>query len=595
VIERLHIRDLAIVEDAQLEFGPGLNVLTGETGAGKSIVLGALGLLVGRRAAADTVRDGAKEASVEAIFRTDWLPELEAELAERGFLTPVDAAEEDGEEGQEEEAEGGGHELVVRRTVARAGTKAGAKAGRSRARVAGELVPVSTLAELFDGRIEISSQHSSQALLRPESHARYLDAAGELGGVALRVREHFEAVRELDVERADLEAAAEERARRLDFLRFQLNEIDEVGLAEGELEQLDRDHGRLAHAEGLRGDAVVAARALVGDDAGEGGAADGVATAERHLETMAGLDASLAPQLERVRSLEAELRDLGADVERYADGIESDPGRLAQLEERIQQVERLRRKYGQGEAEILAFRAEVAGELGQVEGADDRLEQIAALRAAAVAELDKAAKKLTKGREKAGRMLSKRAQATLAELDMPKARFTVSLEPIANLQQLPEGVTSGPGGAEAPEFRFSANEGEAPRSLQKVASGGELSRVFLSIKNALRPWGANMVLVFDEVDAGIGGRAAERVGRVLAELATEHQVLCITHLPQIAAFASTHFRVEKETRKGRTRTLLEAVEGDARVDEIARMAGGADVSDATRAHARALIEAASKG
>jgi len=580
VIERLHIRDLAIVEDAQLEFGPGLNVLTGETGAGKSIVLGALGLLVGRRAAADTVRDGAKEASVEAIFRTDLLPELEAELAERGFLSVADgeAEEDDG---------GGGHELVVRRSVA--------AAGRGRARVAGELVPVATLAELFDGRVEISSQHSSQALLRPESHARYLDAAGGLGPVVEDVRRHYEAVRELDAERAQLEAAAEERARRLDFLRFQLSEIDEVGLGEGELDELDRDHGRLAHAEGLHGDAVAAARALAGDDAGEGGAADGVSTAERHVEAMAALDPGLAPELERVRSLEAELRDLAADLERYADGIESDPGRLAQLEERIQQVERLRRKYGRSEADILGFRAQVASELGEVEGADDRLGEIEALRASAAGALGVAAKKLTKGRQKAARMLAKRAQATLAELDMPKASFSVSLEPIANLQQLPEGVTSGPGGAEAPEFRFSANEGEAPRSLQKVASGGELSRVFLAIKNALRPWGANMVLVFDEVDAGIGGRAAERVGRVLAELATEHQVLCITHLPQIAAFASTHFRVQKESRKGRTRTVLEAVSGDARIDEIARMAGGAEVSEATRAHARALIEAAAQG
>ncbi len=594
MIERLHIRDLAIVEDAQLEFGPGLNVLTGETGAGKSIVLGALGLLVGRRAAAGTVRDGAKEASVEAIFRTDLLPDLERELGTRGFVSARAAQEADtgpasgdgvGRAGPAEEAEdAAAHELVVRRTIA--------AAGRSRARVAGELVPVSTLAELFDGRVEISSQHSSQALLRPESHARYLDAAGGLGDVVVDVGQHYGVVRGLDAERAELEAAAEERARRLDFLRFQLNEIDDVGLAEGELEELDREHARLAHAEGLHGDAAAAARALAGDDAGDGGAADAIARAERFVEAMSALDASVTPQLERVRALEAELRDLASDLERYADGIESDPAALARLEERIQQVERLRRKYGRSEADILGFRAQVEGELGDVEGADDRLAQIADERASVVDALAKAAAKLTRGRRKAAKMLAKRAQTTLAELDMPKARFEVALEAIANLQQLPDGVSAGPTGAEAPEFRFSANEGEAPRSLQKVASGGELSRVFLAIKNALRPWGANMVLVFDEVDAGIGGRAAERVGRVLAELATEHQVLCITHLPQIAAFATTHFRVQKESARGRTRTVLEAVEGDERVDEIARMAGGAEVSDATRAHARSLIEAA---
>jgi len=580
MIESLRIENVAIVEEAQLEFGPGLNVLTGETGAGKSIVLGALSLLVGGRAARDAIRDGAGQGAVEALFRTDEQEQLEAELAARDLLAPGAAGEEGG---------GEAHELVVRRSLARN--------GRSRARIGGQLVPVSTLGELLTGRVEISSQHSSQALLRPESHGRYLDAAGGLLAVRAGVREAFEALQALDAERERLGRAAAERERQQDFLAYQLAEIDAVGLSPGELARLDGDHARLAHAESLRAEGGQALACLRGDDAGgpANGAADALARALAGVEAMAKHDPGLGEWVERLAGADAEIRDLAADLERYIDGVEGDPARLAGIEERLAETERLRGKYGSDEEAIFAHREAVAGELAELEGADTRLAELEAERGRLGDALTKAARKLTAGRKKAAGKLAGQVEAALAQLAMPDARFEVAFDPPAHASQWPEGAASGPGGAEAPEFRFSANKGESTRPLQKVASGGELSRVFLALKGALRQAGANMVLVFDEVDAGIGGRAAERVGRALAELALRHQVLCITHLPQIAVFADRHFRVEKKTARGRVRARIVALEGDGRVEEIARMAGGEAISEATRAHARELLASASPG
>jgi DNA repair protein RecN (Recombination protein N) len=567
LIETLRIADLAIVDEVELEFGAGLNVLTGETGAGKSIVLGALSLLAGARASADAVRDGSERAEVEAVFSTEGLPELEAELR----------ALELGDEGA---PAGGGHELIVQRSVARG--------GRSRARVAGELLPVGSLAKLFEGRIEISSQHSSQALLKPEQHARLLDVAGGHLGLRTAVEQGCGRLRALDEELLALRTAAEERVRREDFLRFQVEEIDEVGLAPDELPELESEHRRLANAEQLREEGAGVVAALSGEEHREAsGALDLVARALRGVEALAAVDGDLEPQAERLRGLEEELRDLSADLERYVDRLEVDPSRLAQLEERLGQIHGLRRKYGEDAAAILAFRDQAQRELASLEGADERIEALECEREDCRAKLQRAASKLSKARARAAKELAARVEGPLRDLALPDARFAVGLSKL----EPPEGLPCGPSGAEAVEFLFAANAGAEPRPLQRVASGGELSRVFLALKNALRGAGRGMVLIFDEVDAGIGGRVAERVGRCLAELARDHQVLCITHHPQIAALADTHFRVSKRRAGKQTLAAVERVEGDARVDEIARMAGGETISQATRKHAAALLRA----
>jgi DNA repair protein RecN (Recombination protein N) len=565
VIEQLRIRDWVIVESAELELGPGLNVLTGETGTGKSIVLGALSLLAGGRASPDAVRTGAESASIEAVFSVSGAPELAAELSRR-----------------ELRADSG--ELLVERTIARA--------GRSRVRVAGELVPVSTLAELFEGRIEISSQHSSQTLLRHDVQGRLLDEAGGLLPLRSEVLAAVGELRALDRELLELRGEREDRARRHDFLAFQLREIDELGLRPGEIAELESAHARLAHADRLVSEGAAACAALVGGETGgetgdAPGAADRLAAAARIVAGLAALDPGLAEISERLRAQESELFEAARDLERYLQRIESDPAQLARIEDRMAALERMKRKYGRSEDEIMAFRARAAAELESVQSADARADGLGAERERRVRALAELAAKLTAGRRTAAGELAAGVEGELASLAMPGARFRVRLDPAES----PPGLPCGGAGAEQVAFEFSANAGEPARDLRLVASGGELSRVFLAVRNALRKSGAGMVLVFDEVDAGIGGRVAERVGRALSELSRHHQVLCITHLPQIAAFGDVHFRVSKVERAGRALARVEAVAGEARVDEIARMAGGEAVTAATRRHARELLRA----
>jgi len=562
VIETLRIEGMAIVDRVELSFGSGLNVLTGETGAGKSIVLGALSLLAGARASARAVRDGSDEAVVEAVFDTTRLPELEQQLAERGIETDE-------------------HQLVVRRSVARS--------GRSRARLADQLMPVTSLAEVFSGRLEISSQHDSQTLLRPESHGRLLDRMGGLTPLRSSVAAGFASLRRLDTELTQLRADTQERVRRQEFLAFQVNEIDAAELDAEAIATLRLERARLAHAETLQVDGASALAALTGDLPGaeEASAVDKLAGVVRGVRAMAELDPGLLPLATRLAGVQDELREVGYELERTVSGLESDPARLAETDERLHQVEQLQRKYGASVEEVLQFRDRAAGELAACAGVDEREAEILSERAERSKTLGAEAERLSAGRARAARKLAKVVQASLRELGMPQGRFDVALDPVTPPADMP----CGPAGAEAPAFRFSANAGEELRPLRAVASGGELSRVFLALKQALRESDAGMVLVFDEVDSGIGGRTADRVGRMLAELAGHHQVLCITHLPQIAAFAQNHFRVAKRERSGRTETCITRVEGSDRVAEIARMAGGEAVGEATLEHARELLAA----
>jgi len=562
LIESLRIEGLAIVERAELEFAPGLNVLTGETGAGKSVVLGALGLLAGSRAAPRLVREGQDEAIVEGLFRTGACPELEAELARRGL-----ACED--------------HELVLHRSVSRE--------GRSRARIGGELVPVGTLAELLRGRLEISSQHDSQSLLQSEVHGRLLDRYGGCVGLRGEVAGLHQRVRELDAERAALASAASARLQRQDFLAYAVREIDAAALDPEEIDSLRALRSRLVHAERLRAEGGAALARLIGDPSAPDARAAGdlVAEAARALSALASLDPVPAAQGERLAAALAELRDVAAEVERWLDTLDADPARLAAAEERLHTVERLLRKYGGEVSEALAQRERLAAELAGIAGADARMGELESLRAKLVAELEGRARELSRRRAQAGEKLAEEVESALRELAMPHASFAVSLPPAP----APDGLPCAATGFESPSFVFSANRGEPLRPLREIASGGELSRTFLALKQALREEEAGMVLVFDEVDAALGGEAANRVGRQLSALGARHQVLCITHLPQIAACADVHFRVVKRPRGDRTAVRIERLDGDARVAEIARMAGGKAAGDAAREYARALLRA----
>ncbi|MEZ4330248.1 MAG: DNA repair protein RecN [Myxococcota bacterium] len=572
MIESLRIENLALVESVELEFGPGLNVLTGETGAGKSIVLSALALLAGGRTPADALRSGATEGVVEALFRMDGHQVVARDLERRGIALEV--AREAGIP----------PELIVRRTL-----QAG---GRGRARIGGELVPIATLAEIFGGQLEISSQHGSQALRHVETHVIALDAYA--GKTSLReiVGREVARVAELDRELEALRRAEAERARRLDFLEYQRRELEQEDLDPATIAALEADHRRLTHAERLAEELATVTAALAG---GEGGDGDGpsaeatVAAARRALGSAQRLDPDLGSLAARLEALQSELQDIAVRAADYLAELEIDPNRLAQVEERIARLEKLRRKYGQSPLEMGAQREAILREIETLSGADARIRALETERVRRVETANATSLELSKAREKAAKKLARAVETELAGLAMAGARFRVALEPVARDEASP-GLETGAGGRERPQFLFSANAGEAPRPIQRVASGGELSRLFLALKNCLRRADRNMVIVFDEVDAGIGGAVAERVGRVLAELATDHQVLCITHLPQIAAFAERHFVVRKEQAGGRTRTRVARVEGEARVDELARMAGGERVTEVTREHARSLLE-----
>jgi DNA repair protein RecN (Recombination protein N) len=563
MIERLAIRELALVEELELELAPGLNVFTGETGAGKSIVLSALALLAGARAQADVVREGADEARAEALLDTRGLAELEAALLARGI-------------------EREGHELIVRRSLSRA--------GRSRAWLGADLVPAALLAELLGEAIEVSSQHASQALLRPEAQSRLLDSfAGclELRGA---VEASVAGLKEREQEIARLRALADERARRSDYLGFQLRELDEARLDATEAAGVESEQRRLANAEQLGSQTRAAAALLSGDpeQPEARGAADLAGAAARATHELALLDPELAPLAERLAAAHGELADLASDLERYAAHSDSDPARLAELDARLRDLERVKRKYGGSIEAALARRAAVESELNALAGSDERLAKLEGERVSERARLEHEAAALTRERTRAALTLAKAATAAMRELALPAARFEVALLPAP----APEGLPCGTAGAEGVEFRFGANAGEPLRPLRSVVSGGELSRVFLAMRDVLRGAGAGRVLVFDEVDAGIGGAVAEHVGGRLAALSSRHQILCITHLPQIAAYAERHFRVEKQAQAGRTRTRVTQLDPEGQVQEIARMAGGTKVGAATLEHARSLLDAA---
>jgi DNA repair protein RecN (Recombination protein N) len=540
VLSELHVRDLALVEEVWLELGPGLTVLTGETGAGKTVLVGALKLLLGERGDSDMVRHGAGEAAVEGRFSLD------------------------------------GTDVLVRRRIS--------AEGRSRCAIDGEMATVGMLGELLGAQVDLHGQHEHQALLSPSKHAAYLDRFIGLPAETALAR-YRAALAEMRAAREVLErteAALGDRDKRVDYLRFQMNDIDAVAPQPGEDDELEARLPRLRHGERLAG-AAVAARAALGD---EGGASDALTAAIAALRAAQGLDPALDEYAEGIGRLDVEIGELAASLRDYADGVERDPAALDETEHRLQRLTDIKRKYGPSLDDVLRVREEAERELGMLDEGEEGLararealektrvrlgaigEELRAVRGAAVAEFTGA------------------LRDAAADLALPGAVFDVAITPLEL-----EGWTAD--GPDRIEFLFASAAGEPPRPLARVASGGEISRVMLALKSVLGTADSVPVLVFDEVDAGIGGATALAVGRRLALLAADHQVLVVTHLPQVAAYADAHIVVAKGDSDGRTVTIASAVAGEERVREIARMlAGGA--SDASLAHARELLASATE-
>ena len=552
MLRTLSVRNFAIIDRLDLEFGPGFNVLTGETGAGKSIIMDALNLLLGGRAGVEMVRGGAERATIDAVFDVTASPELRALVAELGFDLEDD-------------------QLFVSREVA--------ANGKSACRIGGRPAGVSQLKALGEWLVDLHGQHEHQSLL---AVARHLDMLDDWGGKPVQslrsdVAVAFQKVQSLRREKEDLEKDARERAHLLDLYQFQVKEIGEARLTVGEDEELQTEHNRVANAQRLAEAALAAAAFLSGEDGG--GALESLATAARTLEEAAGLDPTLAPMLESLRSAAYELTETERDLVRYQDEIEFDPERLEQIEERLETLRTLKRKYGDSVEEVLAYGAETAAKLETLSNSEERGAQLDVEIGKADKRLRELCARLSTARAKAGKEFQTITLSELRELALEKARFEVHTtqgEPNAK-------------GTDRVEFLISTNPGEPLRPLAKVASGGEISRVMLAIKAALARQEALPTMVFDEIDVGVGGRTSSVIADKMATLAKSAQILCITHLAQIASRGQYHYYIEKQVKGDRTVVTVVPLTPEQRVSEIARMIGGAKVSETVLQHAREML------
>ncbi len=553
MIHRLKVENLAIIERSEILLGAGMTVLTGETGAGKSLFVDAIGLALGARADSTLVRTGAAMGSVEVEIGLPPRPNLFDRLGELGVALPPTS-------------------LVIQRSVS--------AEGRSNARVNEKLVGVGILKSIGQGLVDLVGQHDHQQLMDPVQHLGVLD--DWIGAPAHSQRhvvaEAYSRVQTLKTQLGQVRKHQRDRSQRIELLRFQVEEIEAVQPVIGEFEELSVLLNRLLHAEKLARGVGLALTALEEDDLG---ARDRLAIAQHEVQNLEAIDPLLAEAIQSLETARVTLEDALHEVRKYLEQIEPDPERLQLTADRLDQLKSLRRKYGEDESEILRALHSAREELALLEDSDVTAEQLEANLAVAEAELQSACDRLTAIRKEHLAPFGELVTSELREMAMPNAELTavVSLtDPSAE-------------GQDAAEFYFTANLGESPKPLARIASGGELSRVMLALKIVLAGRTGAPTLIFDEVDTGLSGRAAALVARKLRRLAETYQVLAISHLPQIAGQAHRHLRIEKQTLAGRVVTKIEEIDGDERVVEIARMLAGEEIGESALANARELIAA----
>jgi DNA repair protein RecN (Recombination protein N) len=556
LLSQLVIQNFAIIDTLNLDFEEGLTVITGETGAGKSILVEALSLLLGGRAREDVIRHDADRAIVEGCF------EIGPKHRERiqGLL------ECQGIEAEE-------NRLIIRRVVSRN--------GRNKIFVNGSLSTLASLAKLTEGLVDISGQHDHQGLTRSGRHVEILDAFGKLEEQAGQYRLSYKELASLIAERASLVGRLEDRIARTELLRFQLQEIEQAEVRAGEFDEVETALGRARHAE-----SIVAAckEALEVCYDGQGSVVEELGATSKNLQRLPLVDGALESVIARLDQSRYLVEDVVDSLRELAVGVESFPGLLEELEERRAQLRGLQRKYGPTEAQILATAERVASELATLGEADDRLDDLEAQTLLARQAVFNLAIALDDERRAASKILASRVESELSFLHMEGARFRVLFQPATQDEGL------GPNGRSRVHFGLSANVGDDVRPLGKIASGGELSRTMLAIKGALAHTDSVPTVLFDEVDAGIGGRTADRVGERIVRTSLNHQVLCITHLPQIAARADHHLSIRKVQESGTTRSVVTSLEPDERTTEIARMLSGENVSPSSLQTARDMLE-----
>ena len=559
----LHLaaQNLVLIEQIVLEPGPGFNVLTGETGAGKSMLVDALGLVLGARASPEAVRTGEREATVEALFDVEPGSRVAAKLDAGGL------ADESGQ-------------LVVRRIIQ--------GEGRSRAYLNGRMSTATQLLELAPDLCDIASQHESVSLTDPSTHLEYLDAFGKLTSERALLEAAVDAAGRAS---ADLERACEaekSRGEREDLLVFQLREIDDVDPKPNEEGELENERGRLKHAEQLGSSTRRASERLY---EGEGAMCDELGRLAAEIDAAATLDGTLGPLARSIESARAELADAARALGRYAEAVEASPERLAAVEDRLSRLKKLYRRHGLG-TDLRVHREALAAELEAIGSAEERRAALEQERAALLAKAAESARTLSRKRCEASDKLADAIGRELAQLGMGRARVVVDIAPHTAHAGEPltvDGARLTRTGIDRVEFLIAPNPGEDPRPLRRIASGGELSRALLALKRVLAEKGPAGLYVFDEVDAGVGGAIAEVIGHAMVDVARHRQVICVTHLPQIAALADTHFVVHKTEHRGRTVTTVRKLTEAERVDEVARMIGGLKVGDAARRAAEEML------
>ena len=575
MLAEIDIANFAIIDRLHLTLVGGFNVLTGETGAGKSIVIDAVGTILGGKTSSEFVRGGAEQAHVEGIFA---LPsdgvgeELASVLAEHG-LAPEDGT------------------LILSRDVYRS--------GRTVARINGRAVPQSVLQQVGEALVDIHGQSEHMSLLRSAYQLDLLDEYAGLRGLRARLATEVTELRRLRRELERLISDERELARRSDLLRFQVNEIEAARLHAGEEDDLEHERTLLANAEKLAASADAAYRALYAGEGESPAAADRLGEATAALADLARLDPSLRAQAEAIENAAYQVEEVGRAMRNYRDNVEFNPARLQAVEERLDLIFTLKRKYGSSIEEILAYGRQAASELEALTHGEEHRAELLGREAQVLRQAGRLAAELSAARREASRSLSRAVEGELADLNMKRARFEVALEQV----QAPDGVPLDEApvspryvcdttGVDRATFLISPNPGEPLKSLAKIASGGEMSRLSLALKTVLSRADRISTLIFDEVDVGVGGRSGSVVGEKLCGLAGGHQVICVTHLPQIACYADAHFRVVKEVGEARTATKVELLSAEGRVDELAAMLAGPKAGASARQSARELVDAA---
>lgn len=564
MLRELAVQNLALIEDVRVELQPGFCAWTGETGAGKSLLLGALGLLLGERGSVDLLRAGADELRVTGRFELG-STEVRAEV-EQILNASLDH-----------------DDLILARRLQRG--------GRSHAYVNDQPVAVATLKQLGGLLVDVHGQRASESLLEPAHQLRLLDAFGRLDAPRQAYLDHADTVRTLRRRHAELSAQRERRQRELALLQFERDELDGAALQPGELIELARERERLAHAQNLQAFAAAGYARLYEED---GSVVEQVGKLHKEAHGWESLDPDLGEIVRRLEALGAEVQDVARTLDKLGQRWEADPERLAAVEQRIQTLRRLEMKYRKPLDELIAYRQSLDDREQQLQREEDDLEQIIGELTAEYGKLRAAATVLSKGRAKVAKKLAAATQKQLAELGMAEARLTADLQ-TTTLGADPLAADVPAWGADTLELTLAANPGEPALPLRKVASGGELSRTMLAVKTVLASHDRLGTLVFDEIDANVGGRLGDVLGQKLAALGQTHQVICVTHLPQVASYASAHWTIRKLRQGNRTVTQIAALADAERLEELASMLRGEARGETTRKEAAAMLEAARRG